>query len=97
MIATSVIFTANNKGTLTVGMMDGVDSAIQMIFDAFENTSLHDQAVLHAKERAAQSYSGAQKERALEIIEQLGRMMDRDYWSAPTPYIFSSTIPARNG
>jgi hypothetical protein len=57
-----------------------VDSAIDLIFDAFENTPLHNEAVTMAKEKAAASYIGEQRDRALVIIEQLGHLMDRQHW-----------------
>lgn len=59
---------------------DDVNSAIKMIFDAFENTPLHDEAVRLAKEKATESLIGEQRNRALAMIEQLGSLMDREHW-----------------
>ncbi|MFI4941590.1 MAG: hypothetical protein ACHP7O_14775, partial [Burkholderiales bacterium] len=64
----------------TLRITGDVDSAIDLIFDAFENTPLHHEAVKMAKEKAAASYIGEQRERALSIIEQLGHLMDRQHW-----------------
>jgi len=96
MNAASTIYTPGNTRSLTIGVVDDVDLAIQMIFDAFEDTPLYDEAILHAKEHAAQSCSGEQKDRTLEIIDQLGRVMDREYWSARTPYTFSAARTPNN-
>ncbi|MFI4941506.1 MAG: hypothetical protein ACHP7O_14345 [Burkholderiales bacterium] len=72
--------TKNEQKYFTIGSAEEIDSAIHLIFDAFENTCLHQEAVRQAKEKAAQVYSDAERERALQVIDQLGRMMDLQYW-----------------
>lgn len=63
------------------GIVEDVNSAIQMIFDAFENTPLHGEAVRLAKKKAAASLSGEQRDKALVAIEKLGHLMDREHWA----------------
>jgi len=97
MMAHSTIRNVDDSAGNSFAFMEEVDSAIQYIFDAFETTSSHDEAVRYAKEKAAQSVGGEQKERTVQVIGQLGRMMDRDYWSAPSPHVFSRQKLSRNG
>lgn len=82
----------NEKKYLTLGSAEEIDSAIHLIFDAFENTCLHEEAVRQAKERAAKVYSGEKKDRTLVVIDQLGHMMDLQYWTKKerrTKYLLS--------
>jgi hypothetical protein len=45
---------ANEKIFFHFGIHDDIDSAIKMIFDAFENTPLHEEEIRLAMEKAAQ-------------------------------------------
>jgi hypothetical protein len=69
---------ASSPGHL--GDVGEVRVAIRLIFEAFESTTQHDLAVQQAKEAAVKSFSGEQQQRTLAIIDQLGRMMDPQYW-----------------
>jgi hypothetical protein len=54
MPSTSNISMANEKIFFHFGVHDDVDSAIKMIFNAFGNTPLHEEAVRLAMEKATQ-------------------------------------------
>ncbi|CAN5121034.1 hypothetical protein BH11PSE11_BH11PSE11_24000 [soil metagenome] len=72
----------NDQRYSGLGSAEEIESAIELIFEAFEVTPLHEDAVMRAKKRAAQKFSGEQRDRAVVIIDQLGRMMDLRYWES---------------
>jgi hypothetical protein len=67
-----------------LGSPEEVRSAIDLIFEAFENTCHSEEAVLLAKQSASKLYDGKKRDRTLVMIEQLGFMMDLQYWEKKT-------------
>jgi hypothetical protein len=76
----------------SLGSPEDVRSAIDLIFEAFENACDFEEAVLLAKKNASKLYDGKEKDRTLVLIEQLGFMMDHQYWKKKkrtTSYLLS--------